>query len=117
MQRGILVWILTVSIILAFTAGKKIQAADLSVERYCELSIARLEFALDLWEREGRGPNTLEEAMLWQWNGTTAEEYYAFASIHRKEVEAYLTAHPDIRTEIERLSARINELIGQAEGR
>jgi hypothetical protein len=115
MRRWILVGVCAGSLFLAFATSNRAQVAGLSVEQYCELSIVRLEFARDLWAREGRGPNTFEEATLWPWYGTNAAEFYAFAGAHRKELAAYLAAHPEVQAEIDRLRARIDALTAQAE--
>jgi hypothetical protein len=86
------------------------------VERYCDVSIKRLAFVLEVRENKGRNPNALEEALFLQTHGVAWEEYHAFASAHPREVDAYLQAHPEMQAEIERLSTRIHVLIRQVEG-
>lgn len=106
-----------ISVTLLLTGGEQVGAADLSVATYCELSVVRLQLAVTTWEQLGRSPTEDEEVSLWQRYGTTAEEYYAFGSAHRDEVDQYLAVYAAVETEVERLSARLEELIEQVEAR
>jgi hypothetical protein len=115
MRRSICIWFS--ACVLVLVGGQRIRAAELSVEAYWELSVARLQLAEEAWGQASRSPTADEEARLWQRYGTTAAEYYAFGSTHRDEVAQYLAAYPDIGAEVERLSARLEELIEQAEAR
>jgi hypothetical protein len=117
MRRWIFVGLTVMSVVWLLAGGEKVRAASLSVATYCELSVARLQLATDTWEKAGRSPTGDEEAILWQRYGTIAEEYYAFGSAHREEVNQYLTTYPEVSMEVERLSARLEELIEQAEAR
>ena len=111
------IWIMISVVSLAgMTGGIQLAQADnLTVVTYVELSVARLQLAKDTWEREQRAPSAGEEAALYQRYGTTIGAYYAFTSTHRKAIEGYLAAHPEVQARIERLSERLHELIEQAE--
>ncbi len=86
-------------------------AAPLSVPNYCALTVERLKLAERTWTRANRPPNAEEEAPVYQNYGTTVGEYLALGSLQAREISLYLSAHPDLSAEIDRLSASIREHI------
>jgi len=113
MRRFILVFALAASLVCVLAGREGAQAEPLSVAMFCELSIARLQLATDAWEQMGRSPTDAEGDTLWQQHGTTAEEYYTFASAYREEVDGYLTSYPEVQAQIERLIERLEQLSNQ----
>lgn len=93
------------------TAG----AETLTLESYFEVALARLDLVVGTWEQTGHGPGEEEEAALFQQHGITPEAFYGFAGEHREEIAAYLEGHPDLQQAIDDLSARIQQLVAQAE--
>ena len=69
---------------------------DLTVARYIDLTVARLQLAFDTWQKEKRSPTMDEENALWLQYQTTAQEYYLYRSAHPDEVDGYLAAHPEL---------------------
>lgn len=100
---------------LALLAGIPVQATELSVAGYVDLTIARLELAQETWGEEGRSPVETEEAALFEAYGTTAKVYFRFAGAHPSEIEGHLAENTEQRDRIEALSREIERLIEQAE--
>ena len=103
------------AVILVLACVHKAQA-ELSVEGYCQLSVERLRQARESLERDGRLPNSLEQAALFGRYGTTEEEYLAFGSANAQAVEDYLAMQPDLRAQFDTLRAEMDALIAQREG-
>ena len=117
-MRHFILVLMIVGVVLGSTEHRELQAEELNVTTYIDMTLARLQLVLDTWRREGRSPNTGEqEAVLWEWYGTTAKAYYAFASTHRQEIARHLAAHPEVQEDIQNLRVQIHALIGQVETR
>ena len=96
---------------LAAVAGN----AELDVERYIELTIARLELVEASWRETGEPPPQSEIEELYPAHGTDQETYLCFAGEKKEEIDAYLEEHPELQATIESLSASIRSQIEQAE--
>lgn len=90
-------------------------AAELTVDTYVDLTIARLQLAYDTWSQEDRSPVETEEAAVCQPYDTDLDSYYAFAGSHRREIDDYLADHTDERDTIDSLAADIAAMIEQKE--
>jgi len=86
-------------------------AEDLSVERYVELSSARLELAKESWTATRQPPTSEAMAALFAGYGIEEADYLAYGGANRKAIAAYLTAHPAAKQRIETLSAHIGQAI------
>lgn len=104
-------WIAASMLLAAWPAA----ADDLTVERYVDVTIARLELAETTWTEEDRSPTQAEEDELFEIFATTAEAYLAFPAKHREAIEDYLEANPDLRDAIQTLSDLISQRIEQGE--
>lgn len=107
--------------------------AGISVDTYCEMTIQTLSQQLPITqeiisivEQYQNEPSTMEDQLtvkraelenariaLYNSYGTTADEYVGYMSSNSKAVEAYLDANPEIRQQIEDLSAQLKELMVQ----
>jgi hypothetical protein len=96
-------------------AAMPLCAEQLTVGSYFEVTLARLSLVVDTWEEAGRAPRDEEEAALFQRYEISAEAYYDFSGEHRDEMAAYLKDHSEIQQAIDDLSARIQQLVAQAE--
>jgi hypothetical protein len=85
--------------------------ADLSVAKFCELSVARLQLAEKSWRTADRPPSSDEEEALLQSFGTTKKDFLTFSSARAQEVAQYLDGNPAMKAEINRLSGQISEII------
>lgn len=83
-------------------------AQELTPAAYVEISLARLQMVRDDLTRDSRMPTRLEEGLLWQRYGTTAEAFYAYRSLNPAAVNDYLAAHPELAAQIEQLSTEIH---------
>ena len=86
-------------------------AAELSTQKYCELTVARLQLAERTWTTADRAPTEAEEGALLQAYGLTMKEYLSISSARPQEIAEFLASNPQIRTEIDSLSAKIREYI------
>lgn len=107
--------------------------AEISVDSYCQLTIQSLKQQLPITQeiisivkQYQNDPSTMEDQLrlkraeledarlaLYDSFGTTADEYVAYMSSNSRAVEAYLDANPEIRQQIEDLSAQLKELMVQ----
>lgn len=92
-------------------ANGMVFAAELSIERYVELSIARLELAKESWTTTQQPPTAEAMAALFASYGLEETDYLAYGGANREAVEAYLAGHPDTRQRIDALSADIDQAI------
>lgn len=107
--------VLVLLLLLSPGVMKMAGAEPLTLESYFEVTLARLDLVVGTWEQTGHGPGEEEEAVLFQQHGITTEAFYGFAGEHREEIAAYLEGHPDVQQAIDDLSARIQQLVAQAE--
>lgn len=91
-------------------------AEDLTVERYVDLTIDRLELARLTWTDEDRSPVETEEAAVCQLYQTDLDAYYSFAGEHLQQIKDYLDENTDKRDTIDSLAADIAAIIEQKEG-
>ena len=92
------------------------QETEEAVAAYVDLSIARLELALETLAQEGRMPEAEEEAVFLAQHGTDAWSYYSFAAKHPKALADYLESHPEKAETIASLSQQIDDLMPAVEG-
>lgn len=86
-------------------------AEELSLERYIQLSIARLELSKQSWSADNLPPSREAMATLFAEYGISETGYLAYTNANRDVIDAYLAAHPDVAQQIERLSADIDSAI------
>ena len=86
-------------------------AEDLSIDRYIELSIARLEMAKASWTTSQLPPSEEASAALFSSYGIEEVDFVAYAGGNREAIDAYLAAHPDLKLRIDTLSAEITAAI------
>lgn len=119
MQHTTLFRIAAVGLLLQIVfPGRSAFAEDsggLTVADYCTLSVAQLQQAVNTLERHDRVPTEQEVTDLCEQYGTTLHGYYTFRGAHTEEVDHYLEVHTEIKEEIERLIARIQEIVQSKE--
>jgi hypothetical protein len=86
-------------------------AEELPVERYVELSIARLELAKASWTATHQPPTTEALASLLAQYGIEPTDYLAYGGANREAIDAYLVENPEIQQRINVLSADIDQAI------
>lgn len=91
--------------------------AELTVETYVELTIARLELVETAWRETGAPPAEEEIDELYDSYGTDREAYFCFSGENKRALKAYLDKHPELRDEIESLSGAIRRTIAEGESR
>jgi len=105
---------LPISILIATLIGVGSAAAgDLSMARYIELSIARLELSKQAWTTTKQPPGRKAMATLFAGYGVDETNYLAYTSAHRKAIDGYLSTHPHARQRIDDLSAAIANAIAE----
>lgn len=104
--------ILSCGVLMALlTANGMAFAGDLSIERYIELSIARLELAKESWTTTQQPPTTEATTVLFSSYGIEETDYLSYAGANRETIDAYLADHPDAKQRIDALSADIDQAI------
>jgi hypothetical protein len=93
------------------TGHLAVLAEALTVDRYIELSIARLELARQSWTATQQPPSADDVASLFAGYGVEETDYLAYPGAHRDAIAAYLDAYPEARQRIDRLSADIDQAI------
>lgn len=88
-------------------------AGDLTLARYIDLSVARLELSRQAWTATKQPPGREAMAALFAEYGVEETEYLAYTSAQREAIAGYLSAHPDARQRIEGLSADIAGAIAE----
>lgn len=117
MKHWMLMLMIAVFCVLMFTENNRVSAEALTVERYTELTIARLELVKASWEQTEKAPAAEALGELYQRFGTVPEEYVAYRGRRRREVDRYLLSNPELAGRIEQLSVEIKNLMEQAERR
>lgn len=84
---------------------------ELTIDRYIELSIARLELAKQSWTTTQQPPAAEAVAALFAGYGVEETDYLAYTGANREAIDAYLEAHPDAQQRIDALSADIDQAI------
>lgn len=93
------------------------QAGPLDVTKYCEITVAKLELAYNVWNSEFRSPTDDEEQRLFEEYQITPKEYYSFSGANSKALASYLATEATLNSRIEELSTRIHEIIEQRDVR
>lgn len=88
-------------------------AADLTLARYIDLSIARLELSKQAWTSTRQPPTRAAMAGLFAEYGIEESDYLIYTSAHREAIAGYLSAHADARQRIDGLSADISGAIAE----
>jgi len=96
---------------LALPAG----AAELTLDLYFDVTVARLELIATSWETTGAPLDEQQEADLYVSHGTTSEDYLAFTGAHHAEIDGRLESDEALRQDIDALQARIEQAIAQRE--
>lgn len=102
---------LAVVLILVVCLGRSVWAEDLTVERYLDLTVERLEQVLDNWRIQKAPLSSEELAPLWQRYGTTEQEYLNYGQSHSQLISDYLVNHDAINNTINELSIAIRAAI------
>ena len=115
----------------------QVSLADISTDAYCQLTIqsmqgevSNLRELISLADQYGDDPVAFaqqeaqkqqefeqQKAQLFSSFGTTAEEYAMYMDTNSEKVNAYFAAHPDIKQQIDDLSAQVNSLLEQYEAK
>ncbi len=125
--------IITMLICVCFPLSVAI--AEISIGSYCDLSVASLQQQIQqtqdlisIIDQYKNDPSTLNQQLeakraefdqakdeLYSSYGTTAEEFVTYMGKNGDAVKAYLEAHPDIKQQIDDLSAQLQSLMEQEE--
>jgi cell division septum initiation protein DivIVA len=120
---------------LVLTANPRVSLAEISADSYCQLTIqsmqqevSNLQKLIALANKYKDDPETLarqEEIKRVEFDqaknalfssfGTTDEEYVTYMGKNGRAVNAYLDASPDIKQQIDDLSAQVNSLLEEYE--
>ena len=130
-----LVMVLVFAGVLVLTGNARISLAEVSVDSYCQLTIQSMQQEISNFEQlialanqYRDDPETLahrEKVKKLQFDqakntlfssfGTTAEEYVTYMGRNRRGVKRYLEANPDIKQQIDDLSAQVRSLMDEYE--
>ena len=122
-------------IISGISFNISISSAEISVDSYCQITIESMTQEIDNYQKlialVNQYSNDLQaleqqEAVrraeldqdrdaLYSSYGTTAEEYVLYMGENGKAVNEYLEANPDIKQQIDDLSAQVNSLMEEYE--
>ena len=102
----------SVHVLIALACGLVLSSparseTGLDVQRYVATTVARLERAVAILETEKRALRTDEENGVFTEAGTSAAEYYGFATMHEELLHSYLEEHQAESQRIESLRLRI----------
>ena len=130
-------WFLFLVSICGFVFLPRISCADISTDAYCQLiiqsmqgEISNLQELISLVDQYANDPVAFaqqeilkqrefeqQKTQLFSAFGTTAGEYATYMNTNSEKVHAYLAAHPDIKQQIDALSAKVNSLLEQYEAK
>ena len=135
-------WFLFLVVFVGLVFISQICYAEISVDAYCQLTIQSMQreisnlqelialvdqYGVDQYgndpvafaQQEAQKKQEFEEQknQLFATFGTTAEEYAMYMDKNSEKVQAYLAAHPDIKQQIDELSAQVNSLLEQYEAK
>ncbi len=88
-------------------------AEDLTLARYVDLSIARLELSRQAWIATRQPPTKEAAATLFTDFGIDEASYLEYTSAHREAIDVYLAEHPQARQRIDDLSIAIGRAIAE----
>ncbi|MCI5066765.1 hypothetical protein MRY87_13675 [bacterium] len=86
-------------------------AGELTVAKYLDVTLARLEFQREIWATENRAPSMQEEELICAQYGVTQPEYLAFNGKNRVAVERYLRENPTLSERIDSLGREVDGYI------
>jgi len=116
-----------------FILSANISLAEISIDSYCQITIesmqqevGNMQELIAIINQYKDDPQTLAQLVqtkqaefdqardeLYFSFNTDANEYVSFMSRNSKQVKAYLAANPDMKQQIDNLSAQLNELSEQ----
>lgn len=132
---GSLMIVLVLAGVLALTVNPRISSAEIPAYSYCQLAVQSLQQEVSnfqeliaLVNQYKDAPETLAQQeeikrvefdaaaeALFSSFGTTAEEYVTYMGRNERAVNAYLEANPDIKQQIDDLSAQVGSLLEEYE--
>ena len=132
---GSLMIVLVLAGVLALTVNPRISSAEISVDSYCQLAVQSLQQDVSnfqelialvnqykddrktLNEREEIKKAEFQQAKqaLFSSFGITDTEYAMYMGENGRTVNAYLEANPDIKQQIDDLSAQVGSLLEEYE--
>ncbi len=132
---GSLMIVLVLGGVLALTANPPISSAEISVDSYCQLTIQSMQQeisnlqelialvnqykdareALNQQEEIKRAEFDQAKEALFSSFGITDTEYAMYMGENGRAVNAYLEANPDIKQQIDDLSAQVGSLLEEYE--
>ena len=132
---GSVMIVLVLAGVLALTVNPRILSAEISVDSYCQLAVQSLQqdvsnfqeliALVNQYKDDRKTLNEQEEIKRAEFDaaaealfssfGTTAEEYVTYMGRNGRAVNAFLEANPDVKQQIDDLSAQIGSLLGEYE--
>jgi hypothetical protein len=132
---GSLMIVLVLAGVLALTVNPRISAAEISVDSYCQLAVQSLQQDVSNFEElialvnqykdDRKTLNQQEEIKRAEFDqakealfssfGITDTEYAMYMGKNGRAVDAYLGANPDIKQQIDDLSAQVGSLLEEYE--
>jgi hypothetical protein len=134
-QKNKLILLLNLLVVLIYTCTSTIASAEISVDSYCQLTIqsmqqeaSNLQELLSIANQYVNNQNELirqeqikkadfekKKIALYSSFGTSADDYVLYMGGHSAEVNEYFKNNPDIKQQIDSLTAQINSLLAQYE--
>ena len=132
---GSLMIVLVLAGVLALTVNPRISLAEISVDSYCQLAVQSLQQdvsnfqelialvnqykddreALNQQEEIKKAEFAQAKEALFSSFGITDTEYAMYMGENGRAVDAYLEANPDIKQQIDDLSAQVGSLLEEYE--
>lgn len=132
---GSLMIVLVLAGVLALTVNPRISLAEISADSYCELAVQSLQqdvsnfqeliALVNQYKDDRKTLNEQEEIKRAEFDaaaealfasfGTTAEEYVTYMGRNGRAVNAFLEANPDVKQQIDDLSAQVGSLLEEYE--
>jgi peptidoglycan hydrolase CwlO-like protein len=132
---GSLMIVLVLAGVLALTVNPRISSAEISVDSYCQLAVQSLQqdvsnfqeliVLVNQYKNDREALNQQEEIKkaefaqakeaLFSSFGITDTEYAMYMGENGRAVNAYLEANPDIKQQIDDLSAQVGSLLEEYE--
>ena len=132
---GSVMIVLVLAGFLALTVNPRISSAEISVDSYCQLAVQSLQQDVSNFEElialvnqykdDRKTLNEQEEIKkaefaqakeaLFSSFGITDTEYAMYMGENGRAVNAYLEANPDVKQQIDDLSAQVGSLLGEYE--
>ena len=129
-----MIFLLLASVVIV-TSNPQVASAEISADSYCQLTIQSMQQEVSnfqeliaLANQYKDAPETLAQQeeikraefdaaaeALFSSFGTTAEEYVTYMGRNGRAVDAYLEANPDVKQQIDDLSAQVGSLLEEYE--